>query len=150
MLRSSDRSDERTQAEELIWALWCSHEDQDAARALQKATGAMNRREISAAEPILDQLIQDYPNWAEPWNKRATLWFIAGRDLDSLDDIWRTLELEPRHFGAISGLGQICLRSGDEMSGLIAFQFALQMNPNLTEIRAVASALKDRLKRIVH
>ena len=110
----------------------------------------MNRREIPTAESILGQLIQDFPHWAEPWNKRATLSFIAERDLDSLNDISRTLELEPRHFGAVCGLGQICLRSGDEMAGFMAFQFALQLNPNLEEIKLAAKALEDRLQLTLH
>lgn len=150
VLHDAERSEERAQAEELIWALWCSHENPEAARALQKATGAMNRRELEVAEVLLDGLVDEYPRWAEAWNKRATVRFMAEHDLASLDDIARTLELEPRHFGAICGLAQICLRNDDEISGLAAFQFALQLNPNLRDVESAIKALQERLQLVLH
>ena len=108
LLAHAERSEERAEAEELIWALWCSHEDESASRALHKATGAMNRGELDEARATLDRLVEAHPGWAEAWNKRATAHFLANEDLASLDDILVTLRLEPRHFGAICGFGQIC------------------------------------------
>ena len=95
ILKNGER-DEPAQAEELIWALWCSHEDREAARALRLATGAMNRGEIDVAGPLLDNLVQTHPLWAEAWNKRATVYFHTGRLDESVDDIRATLALDPR------------------------------------------------------
>ena len=76
--------------------------------------------------------------------------FIAERDALSVADIQRTLELEPRHFGAMGGFGQICLRAGDRDSALIAFQAAARLNPNLVDIAKVAAQLAQTLPRTMH
>ena len=141
---------ERAEAEDLIWALWTAHPDDGLSRRMNKAIGAMARRDLSGARAMLDALVLDAPRWAEAWNKRATLHFLEERDLDSVRDIERTLALEPRHFGAMSGLGQICLRCGDEVSALIAFQAALRVNPNLESVREGVAALERRLRRTMH
>ncbi len=141
---------ERIEAEDLIWALWCAHEDDGLARRLSKAIGAIARREFAQAQVLLDALVLDAPGWPEAWNKRATLRFLQGRDEASVSDIQRTLELEPRHFGAMSGFGQICLRAGDEACALVAFQAALRLNPTLDAVRQTLAVLERKLRRTMH
>ena len=149
-LATAQTQRERVEAEDLIWALWYSHPDQSLARRMNKAIGAIARGEFANASGLLDALVLDAPGWAEVWNKRATLYFLQECDLESVRDIQRTLELEPRHFGAMSGFGQICLRAGDEASALVAFQAALALNPNLDSVRETLSAIERRLPRILH
>ena len=67
---------------------------------------------LTAAKEVFDRLIERHPTWAETWNKRATVYFLQGRDSASISDIYLTLELEPRHFGALGGFAQICMRNG--------------------------------------
>ena len=105
---------------------------------------------LAMDETTLDALVDTHPEWAETWNKRATLHFLNGEDLASLDDILVTLGIEPRHFGAICGFGQICLRHDDELSGRAAFQFALKINPGLREVRDTARALEAKLAPALH
>ena len=95
---------------EIIWALWISHGDVNAANTMVAAIEAMAAGAADLARPILDRLVEENPHWAEAWNKRAVLAFLEKRDQDSLMDIGRTIELEPRHFGAILGFAQICMR----------------------------------------
>lgn len=149
-LREAEDSSTRAEAEDLIWALWCTHEGAAARSRMQKAIGTLARQELNQAEALLDQLVLDFPDWAEAWNKRATLYFLLERDSDSISDIQRTLELEPRHFGAIGGFAQICLRAGDEASALIACEIVLRINPNLGAIRDAKVQLQARVKRTVH
>jgi tetratricopeptide (TPR) repeat protein len=127
--------------EDAIWDVWMSHADADAQDALQQATRAIADRALDEAEAILDGLIALQPDYAEAWNKRATLYFLQRRDRESVADIRRVLELEPRHFGAICGFGQICLRQGDRASALFAFDAALRVNPHLGSIRAAVKEL---------
>jgi tetratricopeptide (TPR) repeat protein len=133
------------ETEDLIWALWISHESRVGEETMGAAIEAMASGALKEARPLLDHLVETYPNWAEAWNKRATLAYIETRDGDSLEDIRRTLELEPRHFGAMSGFGQICLRNGHLNEARAAFQVALKVNPHLEGIRELLDDLDPQL-----
>ncbi len=130
-----------SQVEEAIWAAWASHADPVAAERLELATRAIAGGDHADAGILLDELVAREPGYAEAWNKRATLYFRMGRDLDSVRDIRRTLELEPRHFGAVCGFGQICLRKGERAGALFAFDAALRINPHLGAVRAAREEL---------
>lgn len=132
---------EASQVEDLIWNVWMAHDDPDAEDALSRATQAIAARELDEAEAILDALVELHPDYAEAWNKRATLYFLLRRDRESVADIRRTLELEPRHFGAVCGFGQICLRKGERTGALFAFDAALRINPHLGAVRAAREEL---------
>jgi predicted Zn-dependent protease len=121
--------------EDQIWALWVSHEDRIAEETMGVAVEAMSSGALQKAKPLLNHLVRKHPDWAEAWNKRATLAFIENRDADSLLDIAQTLRLEPRHFGAISGFGNVCLRHGHLNEARAAFQIALSINPHMDELR---------------
>ncbi|MCB5174852.1 tetratricopeptide repeat protein [Microvirga lenta] len=131
--------------EDQIWALWMSHEDRVAEETMGAAVEAMASGALKQARPLLDHLVIKHPDWAEAWNKRATLAYIETRDRDSLQDIQRTLELEPRHFGAVSGFGQICLRNGHLNEARAAFQIALSINPHLPDLREMLDDLDPHL-----
>ena len=140
----------RADAEQRIWAIWTAHEDAEAARAMRGAIAAFETGDLTAADHELNMMVKRWPSWAEAWNKRATLRFVEERDADSLDDIGRTLELEPHHFGALSGFGQICLRAGEYGSALLAFEHAIAVNPNLNSVRQAAEVLRRQNPRTIH
>jgi tetratricopeptide (TPR) repeat protein len=127
--------------EDEIWALWTEHEDAALAERMERAIAAMARKSFREAELELDTLVDDVPDWAEAWNKRATLYYLMGRHDESLADIARTLALEPRHFGAICGFGQICLAQGRQVEALAAFETALGLHPHLDSVREAVKAL---------
>jgi Tfp pilus assembly protein PilF len=124
-----------SETEDLIWGLWMEHPNDAAEQTLDEATRLIAERDFKSAEKMLTTLIRDYPEYAEAWNKRATLYFIAGEDAKSVHDIHRTLEIEPRHFGAICGFGQLCLRHKQREGALFAFAQALRVNPHLGAVR---------------
>lgn len=126
---------------DLIWALWISHPDVEAANEMTAAIEAMAQGAGDLARPILDRLVQRFPDWAEAWNKRATLAYGERRDADSLADILRTVALEPRHFGAILGFGQICLRHGRPLEAKAAFEIARAIHPHLEGLDAIIAEL---------
>ena len=149
-LHNTEDSHARAEAEDLNWALWCAHEDDVAHKSMQKAIGALARQDFHESRLLLDQLVVSWPDWAEAWNKRATVYFLMEKYVESLADIARTLTLEPRHFGAASGLAQICLKTGDEHSALLAFDYTLSVNPNLSAVRETAEFLRSTIGVTLH
>ena len=138
---TAERADE---IEDLIWALWISHEDRTAEEIMGAAVEALASGDLAQARSLLDHLVDRHPDWPEAWNKRATLAFIEKRDAACLADIRRTLELEPRHFGAVSGFGQICLRQKHLNEARAAFQVALALNPHLEGLREIIRDLSPQ------
>lgn len=138
------------QIEDAIWVMWTGHEDAAAAQLMERAVAAIAKRQHDIAETHLTRLVEDHPDYAEAWNKRATLFFVLKRDSESVADIERTLALEPRHFGAICGFAQICLRAGDRAAALAAFETALAINPHMTSVRQAVEELRGGFSRRVH
>lgn len=136
--------------EDEIWEAWTSHPDPTAEKAMNRAIAAIAGQHWTDAQMILDDLVRAWPLWPEAWNKRATLAFLTGRDADSARDIRRTLELEPRHFGAIAGFVQICLRSGQPAAALIASEAALSVHPHLQSMRIVRDHLAQAASATRH
>lgn len=116
--------------ENSIWAIWMSHDNADVERLLTIATERMNARRYSEAMLVFNQLIESFPDYAEAWNKRATLYYMLGDFEASMADIDATLALEPRHFGAISGQGLIYIQQEDLQRALQSFQHLLTIHPN--------------------
>lgn len=136
--------------EDEIWALWTSHADAEACTQMRAAIAALAGKRFDEARTLLDDLVRAQPLWPEAWNKRATLAFLTGRDADSVRDIRRTLEMEPRHFGALTGLAQICLRNGAPHLALLACEAALRLNPFLTAVRHARDELRRQYPPTVH
>ena len=162
-MRGDDRLDElfqRLQAlplagnayeiEDEIWETWIAGNEPLAERIMNDAIAAIAQKRYADAEDCLNRLIAVQPEWAEAWNKRATLYFLQGRECESLSDVRRTLELEPRHFGAISGFAQICIRNGDHRSAIITMNAALQINPHLLALRAALQSMQNEGRGMVH
>ena len=87
-------------------------------------------------------MIATSPNFSEAYNKRATLYYMTGRYDESLSDINKTLDLEPRHFGALSGRGMVFLKQGKNADALRAFKEALAVNPTMTGTRISVQQLE--------
>jgi tetratricopeptide (TPR) repeat protein len=126
--------------EQDIWNLWARNASPTAEVLLAQGTAAMNAGELDAAEQTLIQLVESYPDFAEGWNRRATLYFMEQRYDASLVDIEHVLALEPRHFGALAGKGMILRLQGKTIEALRTLHEALGMNPHMD---SVAEAIKD-------
>lgn len=136
--------------EDQIWSLWCSHAEPEATQKMEQAIRAIAARDFPAAHRLLGEMTLRWSDWAEVWNKRATLLFLEERDGESLEDIDRALSLEPRHFGALCGLGQIAIRQGEPHLALAAFKAATLVNPHLAGARAAVESLERALRRQRH
>jgi tetratricopeptide (TPR) repeat protein len=126
--------------EERIWALWGASDSPTAEVLLGQATQAIEDRAPAEALSILNRLIGANPDFAEAWNKRATLYFMMKKDDAALADIAHVLDLEPRHFGALAGKGMILERQKKYAAAREAYEEALAVNPTLDDVKA---ALKD-------
>jgi len=141
---------EAQETEDRIWELWTGHRDRERASQMDRAIAAVAGRQFEVAEARLTELIDEQPEWAEAWNKRATLYFLMERDDDSIADIARTLELEPRHFGAICGFAQICLRRGMKDAAVEALEAAAAIHPHLPGVVAALAHLRAASDHTVH
>jgi Tfp pilus assembly protein PilF len=126
---------EAEKAEERIWDLWMHYPQRRAEFDLERATRAIVALDFESADEILSGLLERHPDYAEAWNKRATLYYMQQRDEESMRSLYHALELEPRHFGALCGFAEICMLRGQNDYALFAFQAALQLNPHLEEAR---------------
>ena len=144
------RTTNQTMADNLvaeIWQRWTAFEDDPRATNMM-AVGIrqMNLGQFDNAERIFSNLAQTYPEHAEVWNKRATVRFMRGNDSGSRQDIARVIDLEPRHFGALSGLGMINMRAGDLPAALQAFEAAVRVNPHMDQAETMIRTLQARLR----
>lgn len=128
--------------EEKIWAIWGETSNPQARTLLEVGSVALANRDYRTARAAFDALVAEAPDFAEGWNKRATLFWLLGEEVASVHDIQRTLALEPRHFGALSGLGLILLGRGETEPALRAFEAALALHPHLPAARHHAERLR--------
>ncbi|MFT4582531.1 MAG: tetratricopeptide (TPR) repeat protein [Gammaproteobacteria bacterium] len=134
----------RAEAESEIWTIWSDHPESAAKLEMQHATQVFGKGNVKTAIAEFDSLIDHYPLWAEAWNKRATAQFLLGNDSASIRDIYQTLVLEPRHFGALSGFAQICMRNDAQDAAQAALRRVLIVYPSATGVaNAVASLAND-------
>jgi tetratricopeptide (TPR) repeat protein len=143
-LQRASNEDDARQTELKIWEVWSQSDSVTADVLLTQAVVAMNAGDNKSSFNILNRVIEIYPNYAEAWNKRATLNFMIGRYDESLADIDRVLDLEPRHFGALSGRGMIYQAQEKWGAALDAFREALKINPNMASVKNAIHELEKR------
>ena len=129
-----------------IWDIWLRTDEPQAARLMAEGIEAMSRGAYADALDRFDRLVELAPGFAEAWNKRATVHYLMGNHAASVADIIRTLELEPRHFGALSGLGLIYLDLGESAAALRSFEAALAIDPHLEGVRERVEELRRRVR----
>lgn len=132
--------------ERRIWIVWLRSGDEDVDALMEQGITAMGRGNYDAAVDTFDRVVEQAPDFAEGWNRRATVHYLRGDYTASMRDVQRTLELEPRHFGALSGMGLIFLATGDDAAALRAFEEVLQIHPLSLGTRARIKQLRNQLR----
>ena len=142
-LAAAPNAAEAAPIEQRIWILWSTSGSPTVDILLERAQGAEAVGDNSRARAFLDEAAKLKPGYAEIYNRRAALAFAQEDFPAAIADIERTLEREPRHFGAYAGLGMIYEGLGEERAALEAYESALEINPNMES----AKAGRERLKR---
>lgn len=132
--------------EQQIWERWSHSGSASMDYLLERGRRAMSDDDPVAAIEHLTALVENAPDFAEGWNTRATAYYRAELVGPALADIARTLALEPRHFGALSGLGLILEESGDTQGALRAYEAALAIHPHQPDLREAVDRLEDELQ----
>ena len=145
-LLTAENPTQTVQLETLIWQIWVAHDNPEFATLMQSGIDLMNNNELSAALQNFNHLIDLAPDFAEAWNKRATINFLLQDYPASEADIARTLALEPFHFGALSGLGLVYMAQGKYRQAQNAFQAALEVNPSMLGVKNNLQMLDDYLR----
>jgi Flp pilus assembly protein TadD len=122
-------------AEAALWAMWCRSGRADLDGALAEAIAAMERSDFAGAEQRLTRLIARAPDWAEAWNKRATVRYLARDFAGAIEDCRETLARKPHHFGALSGQGLCHMALGEHAAAAALFRRALAVHPSLEAVR---------------
>lgn len=133
-LRDAD-ADTRENAEKAIWRIWERSGDREVDRLYQTGVEQMKGGDSHNAIATFTRIIVLKPGFAEGWNKRATLYFLAGEYRKSLADCAQVIKRNPYHFGALAGYGQIYLRIEDYEHSLAYFRRALEVNPNMDSVK---------------
>ena len=145
-LKTAQSEEEAEVLTNLVWAIWIESDKETVDAFMAKGIEEMSRQNFDAAVAAFTKVIEVDPDFAEGWNKRATVYYLMGEYSASIRDVERTLALEPRHFGALSGLGLIYLALGDGQAALRAFEAALKVNPHLSSARIQVEELRKYLR----
>jgi tetratricopeptide (TPR) repeat protein len=126
----------------LIQRRWARSNSPTADLLMTRAQTAMKGKQLDLAIELLDRVISLEPDWAEAWNQRANALFLAGDPIRSMLDIGEALKREPRHYGAMMGLGTILRQQGDDKRAMVAYRRALEVYPQLEAVRSAVDSLK--------
>jgi tetratricopeptide (TPR) repeat protein len=143
LIATQDPNDAKT-IERSIWQIWLDPKDSSTQSLLDLALVAEQRGDQLGAFALFDAIVTLKPDYAEGWNRRATILYQLGRLDESKADAEKVVALEPRHFGALSGLGLIAQARNDDLAALEAFERALAVNPHMPQIQTAVDALRRK------
>jgi tetratricopeptide (TPR) repeat protein len=133
-------------AEQGLWLLWSRSGNAEIDRLMALGSQAMQAGRHSEAIGVFSRIIETKPEFAEGWNRRATVYYLAGQYDKSIADCHEVLKRNPRHFGALSGMGQIYVQLEDYENALRWYRRALEVNPNMLGVEMNIRLLEEKLK----
>ena len=145
-LKIAPDADAAKLVESRIWALWLASGSDTANLLMTRVKAAADGKDLNLAVELLSAVVELRPDYVEAWNRRATIHFMNKDYSASLTDIRQVLAREPRHFGALSGLGIIMQELGEEKLALDAFRRALAVNPHLQKIPDFVKTLTEKVE----
>jgi tetratricopeptide (TPR) repeat protein len=129
-----------------VWQLWGRSGDADVDRLYQQGVDAMNAQELAEAQDIFSKIIAKRPQFAEGWNKRATVYYMAGQYERSIKDCEEVLKRVPQHFGALVGYSQMLAQQGRPERALELMERAVKVNPYVSNAEFMMEALKQQIE----
>ncbi len=144
-LRITEDPDDISLLQDQIWAIWLDSGEASLDYLIGQGSKAITRKDLSSAIELFTQAIELAPHWPEAWNKRATAYYLRGNLKAAKDDIEETLRLEPRHFGALSGLAAIYTTIGDLQNALTTAERLRQLVPGDEGVQQQVKELREQL-----
>lgn len=144
-LKSAADAGEAAVVEQQIWEIWHTAPNEELQQLMREGMDAMNHSDLAQARSIFDEMIELAPDYAEGWNKRATVNYLMQDLPASLADIAETLRREPRHFGAIAGRGLVHIQSDQLAEAAEAFEDVLVISPQNPGSQANLDAIREAL-----
>ena len=146
-LKKSDNASIALEIEMKIWNIWSTHPTQDKfTRSLEKGSGLMSIGELELSVKVFSTIINADPDWAEGWNKRATVFYLMGRYQDSLNDIDEVLKRESRHFGALSGQGLVQIKLKNYEKAIKSYQAVQKIYPSIRAAKVMIPHLRKLIR----
>ena len=145
-LKAAPDQESAKAVEARIWAVWTATPSDTAALLMARAKLALDGKDMDVALKLLDAVIKLRPDYIEAWNRRATIYYLQNNYSRSMEDIRQVLIREPRHFGALAGLGMIMQETGDDKHALEAFRKALAINPYLERVPDLVKSLTEKVE----
>jgi|TARA_B110001452_G_scaffold244168_1_gene228047 tetratricopeptide (TPR) repeat protein len=134
--------------EKKIWKLWSTHPNNDKLTVmLAKGSNLVNNNKLNEAIDVFSNVIDLDPNWAEAWNKRATVLYMVGKFKKSQEDIDKVLEIEERHFGALAGQGLVNIQLENYEKAIISYKKAQQIYPSMQSPKIMIKQIEELIKR---
>lgn len=131
-------------AEAILWRAWCRSGNAETDRLFRAGVDAMQNRRLEEAEELFSRVIESQPEFAERWNKRATVRYLRMDFSGAIADCRRTLALNLHHFGAASGQGPCHLSRGEPREAAVCFRRALEIHPHLDAVRQNLAAAVEK------
>ena len=132
--------------EDHIWAIWMSSDSDTCTLLMSRVKEATDEKDYDLALKLLDAIVTIKPDYVEAWNRRATMHYIKHEYGRALGDLREVLAREPRHFGALEGLGLILQDIGDDKHALEAYQAALAIDPHLRNLPDMVKTLREKVE----
>ena len=136
----------RSYAEQALWLLWSRSGEREIDALMARGVEQMQAGRHAEAIAVFSRVISGKPDFAEAWNKRATVYYLAGEHRKSLADCEEVLKRNPRHFGALSGAGMVNIALEQYEEAQRWFRRALEINPNMVGVELELLRLEERLK----
>jgi tetratricopeptide (TPR) repeat protein len=145
-LKAAPDAEIAKQVENRIWATWLASGSDTADLLMNRVKGAIEAKDTRLAIQLLGSIIEIKPDYIEAWNRRATLFFALKDYGRAMADIREVLNREPRHFGALAGLGMILEEIGESKQALEAYRKALAINPHMQRVPDQVKALTEKVE----
>jgi|SRR5581483_626401 len=132
--------------EERIWALWTLSPSDTTNLLMTRVKTAIDSKDLDLAIKLLNSIVKIKPDYVEAWNRRATIYYMKKDYGRALNDIREVLKREPRHFGALAGLGLIMQDIGDDKQALEVYRRALALYPRMERIPDLVKTLQEKVE----
>ena len=136
------------ETEQKIWKIWSTHPNNEKlTNMLAEGTNLVNNQKLNEAIIMFSKVIELDPNWAEAWNKRATLFYLIGEYQKSQNDIDKVLDLEKRHFGALAGQGLVNIELQNYEKAIKSYEDAMKIYPAMKSPKIMIKEIEELIKK---